>query len=147
MARTSPQHSKREVDQAGSVIVGTEAEVVDYIHALEAINNWRSSHSFPLNTFAVTLKKKGAQVDAECLVVQRIKRLPSITFKLRRFSGYRLSQIQDIGGCRAVLADAEAVRSLVDLYRKSDLKHKLVKVDDYLKCPQSSGYRSIHMIY
>ena len=33
------------------------AALLDLDGVLEVVNNWRSSHSFPLNTFQVTLKK------------------------------------------------------------------------------------------
>jgi hypothetical protein len=117
------------------------------VEALAIVNNWRSSHSFPLNTFTVTLKSKASSIDTESIVVQRQKRLPSILYKLNRFPGYRLSQIQDIGGCRAVLHDVPTIKKLIEVYRKSDLRHELVKIDDYLEYPQKSGYRGIHLIY
>lgn len=148
MARIVPAYSKRLVDQAGATLA--EQEKLGQIYdseALAVVNNWRSSHSFPLNTFTVTLKSKSSAVDNEYIVVQRLKRLPSILYKLNRFPGYRLSQIQDIGGCRVVLHDVPTMRSLIEKYRKSDLRHELAKVDDYLLSPQSSGYRGIHLIY
>lgn len=146
MAWVKPAFSKAKVDAAGACLINPNATIEDFDAALDKINNWRASHSFPLNTFTVTLKKKARQVDPECLVSQRIKRLASIELKLRRFKGLRLSQIQDIGGCRAVLADINDVESLVEIYDKSDLKHK-VKVDNYINNPQDSGYRGIHLIY
>lgn len=148
MARILPQFSKRAVDQAGALLAAQEAAHEDYdLEALTVVNNWRSSHSFPLNTFTVTLKSKASSVDPDSIVVQRQKRLPSILYKLNRFPGYRLSQIQDIGGCRAVLHDVSTMRELIEVYKKSDLRHELVKVDDYLVSPQNSGYRGIHLIY
>lgn len=119
----------------------------EYKEALDVVNNWRAAHSFPLNTLTVLLKKKAPQVDVEAAVVQRIKRLPSILHKLERFEGLRLSQMQDIGGCRAVLSNVDDVRRLVEAFEKSRMKHELAKTDDYLAEPQSSGYRGIHLIY
>lgn len=59
----------------------------------------------------------------------------------------RLSQMQDIGGCRAVLGSVGQVRQLVSRYKASDIKHKLVAEDDYITTPKRSGYRSHHLIY
>jgi hypothetical protein len=146
MAWAFPQFTRRQVDAAGEVLVDVD-RILELDQALEVVNNWRSSHSFPLNTFQATLRKKGRRVDADCLVAQRIKRLWSINHKLERFPRMRLSQVQDIGGCRAVVTDIEHVRELVDAYRNSDLKHKLARVDDYLENPQPSGYRGVHLIY
>ena len=146
MAWTTPSYSRRQVDAAGEVLADVD-RVLELDHALEVVNNWRSSHSFPLNTFQATLRKKGRRVDADCLVAQRIKRLWSINHKLERFPRMRLSQVQDIGGCRAVVTNIDHVRELVAAYRNSDLKHKLARVDDYLESPQRSGYRGVHLIY
>jgi len=53
------RYSKTRVAKAGRALVdGTESDV-----DLDVINNWRSSHSFPLNTFQVTLRRKASQVD------------------------------------------------------------------------------------
>lgn len=151
MAWTEPLFSKSQVDAAGRIIVRDFVKdgirIEDYLHSLEVINNWRSSHSFPLNTFQATLRKKGRKVDLDCLVAQRIKRLYSVRLKLQRFPGLRLSQIQDIGGCRIVLNEVSSVRELVETYRKSDIKHSLARIDDYLAKPQHSGYRGMHLIY
>jgi hypothetical protein len=119
----------------------------DLSQALEIINNWRSSHSFPLNTFQVTLRRKAQEADPRPLIAQRIKRLSSIAYKLHRFPGIRLSRMQDIGGCRAVLGSVSQVRALRDIYRHSDLRHTLVREKDYISAPKPDGYRSLHLIY
>jgi hypothetical protein len=152
MAWTTPQYTRRQVDAAGRALVtGWETGNLDdlhgYLHALEVINNWRSSHSFPLNTIQVGLRKRAARVDPNALVAQRIKRLASIELKLKRFPGLRMSQIQDIGGCRCVLSDVAQVAEVVASWRESDVRHRLAKVDDYLEQPQRSGYRGVHLIY
>ncbi len=58
-----------------------------------------------------------------------------------------LSQMQDIGGCRAVVNSIESVNELVNSYGNSSLKHKLDHVDDYIENPRNSGYRGVHLIY
>lgn len=147
MAWTVPQYSKAQVDKAGRVTMDGNCSIDDFLRSWDIINNWRSSHSFPLNTFQTTLRNKGRKIDADCLVAQRIKRMSSIHLKLDRFKGLRLSQMQDIGGCRIVLRDIDAVTQMYDTYRKGDLKHTLVRADDYLVRPQQSGYRGVHLIY
>ena len=147
MAFAVPQFSRSRVDRAGQILVSTTPDVVDLEAALTVINNWRSSHSFPLNTFQTTLRTKARTVDNAALVAQRIKRLSSIEHKLRRFSGLRLSQVQDIGGCRAVVATVADVHGLHQIYRNSRLKHRLVREDDYIRSPRTSGYRGIHLVY
>lgn len=147
MAWAAPNYTKREVDRAGRALVSDELLQPDFSHALAVLNNWRSCHSFPLNTFQVGLRHKARSVDPDALVAQRIKRLSSIEAKLRRFPLMNLSQMQDIGGCRAVVRTVAHVRQLAELHRLSPFKHKLVRTDDYLSTPQASGYRGVHLIY
>ena len=147
MAWANPQFSRSQVDTAGETLVGHNVSSEAFEIALTVINNWRSSHSFPLNTFQVGLRQKAKQVDRGYLIAQRIKRLSSIDLKLRRFKSMKLSQIQDIGGCRAIVQTVPKVDELVSIYRDSSFKHKLDHVDNYIKNPRSSGYRGVHLIY
>jgi hypothetical protein len=55
--------------------------------------------------------------------------------------------MQDIAGCRAVLKNASQVKELVQLYKVSDVKHKLERIDAYIEQPKYSGYRGVHLIY
>lgn len=166
MAWATPQFSKTKVDIAGAEILadppiaqGEDGPIhdlnseeyyewwINYQGALDVVNNWRSSHSFPLNTFAVNLRRRGRQVSSKCLVAQRIKRLSSIEAKLIRFPSMKLSQMQDIGGCRAILSNIDQVVELVELLENSNVKHKLYDIDDYIDRPQPTGYRGIHLKY
>jgi hypothetical protein len=146
-----PLYSKNKVNRAGArllvPITDDRWDLDDYLDALDVINNFRSIHGHPLNTFQTTLRIKGRQIDPDIIVAQRIKRLSSIILKLTRFPLMTLSQMQDIGGCRAVLTDAQMVDNLVDAYLASDLKHKLHTSDDYIAEPKPSGYRGRHLIY
>ena len=147
MTWAEPQYSRSKVDKAGDILISDLRSPNDEEWALEVINNWRASHSFPLNTFQMFLRGRARQTDPSALIAQRVKRLSSIEYKLRVQPGMRLSRMQDIGGCRAVVADVPAVRELRELYRASHLKHRLVKEDDYITEPKASGYRSIHRVY
>jgi hypothetical protein len=60
----------------------------------------------------------------------------------------KLTQMQDVGGCRAVVKSLAAVVELDQFYKTvSRSKHQCVKRDDYISQPQSSGYRGIHLVY
>ena len=63
----------------------------------------------------------------------------------------KLSQMQDIGGCRAVVRTVGRVDALVKLYARARAKnpHRAVYVKpfDYIKCPKVDGYRGVHLIY
>jgi hypothetical protein len=127
------QYTKSQVDRAWGIF-STQGDDPDqlfasdqYLRSVDAISNWRSSHSFPLNTFTVGLKRRAKDADPDALVAQRIKRLSSIAAKLDRFPTMQLSQMQDIGGCRAIVATISDVHKLIAKHKSSDIRHKLVK--------------------
>jgi hypothetical protein len=109
--------------------------------------NWRAAHAFPLIAFRTTLGKRGKNIDDRVLISQRLKRLSSVARKLNRFRHLRLRDIQDIGGCRAVLSSSRRARRLFDKYCDGSLKHELLWTRDYVSAPKESGYRSFHLIY
>ena len=153
MAYTKPLFTKTQVDEAGSILINpdilTDPNMINaYPGALTIVDNWRSSHNFPLNTFRMWLSRKAKTIDSKCIVAQRIKRLSSIRHKLQRMGKLRLSEMQDIGGCRVVLTNIGYIDSLVKAYEESDIRHKLDYKNDYIKCPKiKTGYRGIHLIY
>lgn len=147
MSWATPQYSKSQVNRAGDILVADLRSHSDVQWALGVVNNWRASHSFPLNTMQMYLRGKANQVDDGPLIAQRIKRLSSIELKLVNQPGMRLSRMQDIGGCRAVVSNVAAVRNVRDQYKGSRIKHQLVKEDDYIAHPKTSGYRGIHRVY
>lgn len=143
----SPEHSRSKVDEAGDCLVSGGVSFEQMELALAIINNWRSAHSRPLYTFRIGLQRHAAKEDPSALVAQRTKRLSSIALKLRLNEGMKLSRMQDIGGCRAVVTTVEDMQRLVKRYKASDMKHKLIAETDYVKYPKESGYRSHHLIY
>lgn len=93
------------------------------------------------------LRQKVHRTASKALVVQRLKRIRSILAKLSKESSMRLTQMQDIGGCRAVVDSIDQVYALQQLYKKSRSLHEFVEEDDYITSPKSSGYRSLHLVY
>jgi ppGpp synthetase/RelA/SpoT-type nucleotidyltranferase len=151
MAYSKPIYAREDVNAAGRMLAGQQGDF-EVQHALTIINNWRSSHAFPLNAFHVTLRKRAKKVDSRALTAQRIKRLPSIGLKLARFPEMRLSQMQDLGGCRAVVRTIKEAERLVVAYQTANVKnptarHEFLHAKDYIKEPKADGYRSYHMIY
>src|SRR5262245_37980993 len=47
-----------------------QAWVTEYLTALDIINNWRSSHNFPLNTFHIGLKRRAKIIDPKAITAQ-----------------------------------------------------------------------------
>src|SRR5262245_42160371 len=101
MVWATPEYTKAQVDAAGRVIARRDASEQERDAALEVVGNWRAIHAFPLNTFQMRLRPHAASVYENALVAQRLKRISSIEFKLRRIPKMKLARMQDIGGCRA----------------------------------------------
>ena len=144
----TPKYTKKQINQAGNII-RSDNDVVspqDKANALDVIVNWRAAHAYPLHVFYMNLRgKAGSRKDI--LVVERLKRLESITSKLRRECGMQLYRMQDLGGCRMVLPTLDEVYTYSGKFQKSQIRHELVKVNDYILSPKKSGYRSLHLIY
>ena len=148
-----PEYSKSEINHAGDVLITENSSEEQINEARDILDNWRAIHAYPMHIFKKRLKDKALLVDKNALTVQRLKRVPAIIKKLqRKYGGHpptmKLSQMQDIGGCRAVLTNVNLVKQLCDkYYLKGDMKHKRVNIKDYIANPKSDGYRSIHLIY
>ncbi|MCL2495175.1 MAG: RelA/SpoT domain-containing protein [Oscillospiraceae bacterium] len=136
-----------EIDRAGAVLKSSDPATDEYEHALSLVNEWRSLHKAPLNTFQIALRKKAVKIDVGYVFAQRLKKMKSIKEKLVRYSKMKLSTMQDIGGCRVVLSDVEKVYELRNVYCSSGIKHKLIGEDDYIASPRNSGYRSFHLVF
>ncbi len=154
MAWAVPQSTIQEINAAGRILTGdvqADWPPEQWEHWLEAyvvLNHWRAAHSYPLNIFQNNIRKSARRLDDTALIAQRIKRLLSIRSKLQRFPKMKLSQMQDIGGCRAVLGTVTEVHQLTEYYEKeSRIKHPGAAKDDYISYPKKSGYRGIHFIY
>lgn len=151
MKYAKPNFSRSKVDQAGEVLrhawEGGDVDDASLVSALQVMNNWRSSHAFPLNTVTVSLKKLARSTDPSSLIAQRLKRAPSILDKLEREKAMSLARMQDIGGCRAVVSTVGEVSLLRTALKASRMKHVLKREFDYIQRPKPSGYRGVHLIY
>ena len=141
-----PQHTNNDdIDAAGRVLSqGFDADPTEWQQAAQLVNQWRVLHSHPLNTFRNNLRRR---VSSRGVIAQRLKRLPTIISKLERLHRIRLSQMQDIGGCRAVVQTANAAFDLASDLTSSGIRHQLVRANDYISNPRPSGYRGLHLIY
>lgn len=145
--------SKSKTDSAGITLCNNSSSEKDINQALEILSNWRAAHSNPMHVFKQRLSRVSEKIDAKALSAQRLKRVPSIIKKLNRKyedgkETMRLTQMQDIAGCRVVMSNVKLAQKLYqDYYIKGDLKHKEVNVKDYIANPKEDGYRSIHLVY
>jgi putative GTP pyrophosphokinase len=114
----------------------------DINHAFFTIEWWRGLHARPLTSVSANLRHY-VKPHGQVLVTQRLKRLPTVVDKLLREPKMKLSQMADIGGCRALLPDQAAVYAVVKRLRKN---WDVVRVRDYAAEPKKSGYRAVHVI-
>jgi Region found in RelA / SpoT proteins len=147
------QYSKGQIDRAARALVEAPPPSPELDQALAIINNWRACHGYPLHAIKMTLLRRAKTIDSSALIAQRLKRLPSISLKLKDNPAMKLSQMQDIGGCRAVMASISDVRKLISIYEKTNVKNprsgRPVQHEkyDYILNPKQDGYRSYHLVF
>lgn len=149
------QYDRGTVNRAGKDLISAQGPVslADRDRMLDVINNWRASHHFPLHCLKMTLLNRAKAVDRKAVVAQRLKRLVSIHAKLVDHSTWmKLTQMQDIGGCRAIVKNIRRLNMLIGAYQKGLAKnpsnrHSFEKENDYISEPKADGYRSHHFVY
>jgi hypothetical protein len=143
-----PEESKNKINKAGQILVKDNPTPEEFIWARDLADRWRACHAYPINTFNSTLRVKLRDY-SDTIVAQRLKRMPTMIDKLKRYPAMKLTTMQDIGGLRAVLGSVVDVYKLADEYRDNTrFKHELVDEKDYIYKPRSEdGYRSLHLIY
>lgn len=109
------------------------------------VDAWRRTHAYPLALVTPGVRNWVSQESAGRIVVgQRLKRFDRILDKLDRFPTMRLTQIEDIAGCRAVLGSPTEVEAVARrIRRKWNVRH----VSDYRQDGKPmTGYRALHII-
>ena len=137
----------KEIDQAGRILANVPAEGEDdreWVDAFRYIGRWRAAHAGPLRAFRSNLQRR---VGRRGIVAQRLKRMPTIISKLERLPWLKLSRMQDIGGCRAIVDTTDDAFLLAADYADSNIKHERTGYKNYVLEPRRSGYRGIHLVY
>lgn len=143
MAYEKPSTTPTQVNKAGRRLANANDSNEDRL----VLRNWRAAHSYPLNALHMTLRNRAKRMDENAITAQRLKRYDSIIRKLRLKGTMDVSQMQDIGGCRAVVVNMDALRELLDVYSDRPLRHELSNSKNYVDDPKGDGYRSIHLMY
>lgn len=100
-----PKYTKSEINKAGKIIADSSSTPKEREEALIILNNWRAAHAYPLQVICSNLRQK----NPNAIVVQRLKRLESITGKIQRFPEMQLYKMQDLGGCRVIVDTIEQI--------------------------------------
>lgn len=138
-----PKFTRKQIERAGKCVIDLNATDEEKEQAVDILNNWRSSHAYPIQVIGDELR----QLNQNAIIARRLKRLESITGKLERFPEMSLYKMQDLGGCRVIVDTIEQVYEALEKYKSSGISHILKKENDYIQKPKISGYRSYHVVY
>ena len=149
--KTSQEYTKGQIDRAGFSLRDSNRHDQSFINAAEILNRWRTIHVNPLNIVKRKLNNLIEEIDIDASTAYRLKRQHSVIKKLKRrydndHPTMKLSQMQDIAGCRIVVSNMELVDKLYGHITKQ-IKYEKVSEKDYIVNPKYDGYRSIHLIY
>ena len=78
------EYSRNQIIKAGKTIRNTDATEEETEEAIKVIDNWRAAHAFPLHVIYIHLRRMGQQSLKNVIVAERLKRLESITNKLKK---------------------------------------------------------------
>lgn len=140
-------HSQNDYKRLGERIRKSPDNVA--LEDLQMLQDLRETYKDPLSVIFSSLEQLASRVDKTCICVYRVKRIESIVSKLIRQPKMQLQRVEDIAGCRCILADNDKVEELYrQIQKKSDagkLPFEIKNVNNYLEKPKVSGYRSIHV--
>lgn len=108
------------------------------------VSDYRAGFQDPLRKVTVGLRQFVQRESSEVIVGQRLKRSPQILNKLNRLGSMRLTQMEDIAGCRAILAGGAA--EVAGVLRRIRRNWDVLEIHDYVASPKETGYRAIHVI-
>src|ERR1035437_1410966 len=105
--------SRSQVDRAGEILrvwtlKGLLAGPAEQ-DASRVVNAYRSEFKSPLRSVVMGLRSAVRTAGVEVVVAERLKRQPRLVGKLIRFPNIRLTQMQNVAGCRAILPNLAAV--------------------------------------
>lgn len=147
--------SRTKVDKAGKLLRDwwrvpsdseAEAQFDDDIltDAIAVVVEYRRGFQDPLKKVTVGLRQFVARETDEVTVGQRLKRNPQIFNKLDRFGSMRLTQMEDVAGCRAILRGGAP--EIAGVLRRIRRNWDVLGIEDYVNSPKVTGYRAVHVV-
>lgn len=143
--------SGKQVNRAGEHLVSSDVDNNSerFSAAMEVLSYWRFSHEIPLEEAFDVLQQITRKKDKLAIFAKRLKRHKSIVSKLKRFDGMALKNMQDIGGCRAVVSNKKKLVQVVrELRQRKEFTNPegKIRAKDYVEKPKPDGYRGYHLI-
>lgn len=143
-----PPLSRSRIDRAGERLLewwqGDDDLGAELLEDVDIVVAFRASFGYPLTKVSVGLRQFVERESSDVIVSQRLKRMPTILGKLARLPSMKLSRMEDIGGCRAVLTGGapEVAGVLHRIQRRWTVK----RLRDYVTDPKATGYRAVHVV-
>jgi len=142
--------SKSKIDKAAKKIIeNIFCDDDEFLECDYIIDDYRKDHLIPLTETTLKLQEWLNTLGINYYIAQRLKRKPQIIKKLKRLS-VRLTQLQDIGGCRIIVDDNENIELLMNYFDDRLIRSKyftIKKITDYrIKGREDTGYRAVHII-
>ena len=142
--------SKTKVDKSGLALAKNKfKDEVDFIELEEVFDAYRKAHLQPLSETTIEIQQLLADYGDSYYIAQRLKRKPQIVRKLNRLS-VRLTQLQDIGGCRIIVqknSDVDKIYAYLQNKAANTAGFSIIRATDYReKGRDDTGYRSLHLI-
>lgn len=131
---------KLRARERGESITDDEAN-----RALGVLIEFRKAHRLPLTKATMGLRSAVTAEGCRVEVTQRLKRGRTMVDKLMREPTMALANMQDIGGCRAILETIDEVRRVQQRLSKRRGRPP-ERLYDYVLRPRESGYRGVHVI-
>jgi putative GTP pyrophosphokinase len=153
MAAVAP--SKKEIDRAGTklrdwlreaAVAGSgsthsDEEISD---AYNCLASFREGFGTPLTKTTMGVRSMVRTVRAPLVVSQRLKRIVTMLDKLDRHENMKVTRMQDIAGCRAILPSEAHTRGVVK--RMEAKSWEIRNINDYIAKPKDTGYRAVHVV-
>ena len=140
--------ANKAIDRAGALLRDswrndTDPDQRERQDAVGLVSDFRAGFQYPLvkvnNGLRAFVRSEGGPI----VVSQRLKRITTIIDKLDRHEHMKLTRMQDIGGCRAILGSDTLVSGVLRRIRRNwDVR----ELYDYVSEPKSTGYRAIHVV-
>lgn len=142
--------SRKQATAAGKMLkeLSGQQNSEEYGKQILILDSWRHQHEEPAQIF---FKKLVGIINKypDAMATYRLKRKESILKKLYRSNGnFELGAMDDIAGCRVIVNSIsevyEVYNEILNLKKTKEIDIK--KTKDYIKNPEKSGYRSLHII-
>lgn len=142
--------SKSAIDRSGKALSsGSSINEEQFLEYDDILDEYRKSHLVPLTDITLKLQAWLTLFTTDYYIAQRLKRKPQILKKLVRLS-VRLTQLQDIGGCRIIVENNDQVSKLIEYIKDRITRSnyfKIIRITDYReKGRDTTGYRAVHMV-